>query len=741
MGVYLLLAVIAFFWMMFRSGKKTAAPSTTSPARRSKIVVTVRTGDEIAGYPSPLVRPEQCWVSSGREVTVAGRRIRGGMLYVGHGLASVSGLRIEPALIDPSLKVARTSDRTGASMTYWPSYSSISPEARAAYLDWLASGRRDPNTYIGYVFLYFYGLERRALKDALSIQAAKEEIDAIVSEAEQLLSVYSTNRSFRGYAQNFLDVLRTVHRKTVDGAKKLPLLVEEPPLAVRAAVAHVASTGKPIAADLALRWYLSDSGGRNYSNSVVRRCPREFADLFRARYSRAFGDGAKVEARIRRLSVAYTPASASFRGQVDLSVEGPDVSTESATFAEIRKIAEGCASDLDAFSRWTARNENAPRTVAAIALLPRELATSHESDEARQLWQWVKTSVGEHEVAICATDELLNHCSSFGAGKLSKGEAVLLAQLLEKGGYGIEPDVRFGGSSLAPGGTVAIFRLPANSAAVASPEYAAATVLLRLAVAISAADGTISRAEEEHLHHHLEKTLITVESERVRLRAHLAWLMKSPPPITGLRKRLDPLDDSQRSLIADFIVGVAGADGQITPEEIKLLGKVYPMLGLSREAVFGHVHAMAANESSQSDEPIPVISASRAKGYQIPSGVVASGSIRLDMNAVSAKLADSAKISAILDDIFTEDDEPTPPVSQSNTNGKLKLPYDSLLRQLVQRNEWSRSEFEQLVADASLMADGAIDTINEAGFEHIGNAVLEGEDPIIVDAAAKELLA
>jgi hypothetical protein len=227
----------------------------------------------------------------------------------------------------------------------------------------------------------------------------------------------------------------------------------------------------------------------------------------------------------------------------------------------------------------------------------------------------------------------------------------------------------------------------------------------------------------------------------VRLRAHLAWLIKSPPTITGLRKRLDPLDDKQRSAIADFIVGVAGADGHITPEEIKLLGKVYPMLGLSREAVFGHVHAMAVSEQNQSDEPISVISASPTKSYQIPSGPNASQSIRLDMNAVSAKLADSAKISAILDDIFTEDDEPAATEAKADAHGKLTPMYESLLKRLVERAEWSRSEFEQLAAEAALMADGAIDTINEAGFEHIGNAVLEGEDPIIVDAAAKELLA
>jgi hypothetical protein len=75
-------------------------------------------------------------------------------------------------------------------------------------------------------------------------------------------------------------------------------------------------------------------------------------------------------------------------------------------------------------------------------------------------------------------------------------------------------------------------------------------------------------------------------------------------------------------------------------------------------------------------------------------------------------------------------------------DGKLPSAYATLLSRLIERPEWSRSAFEAVVADVRLMPDGAIDTLNEAAFEHIGGPVLEGDDPIQVDvAAAKELLA
>ena len=80
----------------------------------------------------------------------------------------------EPALIDPGLSVdTRAPDYAGTKMGYWPSYSSIPADCRAAYLHWLLDGRYAPGAYIGYVFLYFYGLERRLLVDSQSSLAAR----------------------------------------------------------------------------------------------------------------------------------------------------------------------------------------------------------------------------------------------------------------------------------------------------------------------------------------------------------------------------------------------------------------------------------------------------------------------------------------------------------------------------------------------------------------------------------------
>lgn len=747
MEIILALAVVAFVvWIVAKSRKGQPTP----PGQRVK-PPTSRSTTPISATARPNAQPksasaEACWIPPGRDTTVAGYSIPGGMLYVGRGLPSISGLRVEPALIDPSLPIRRSSpDRVGAGMTYWPSYSSVPPECRAAYLDWLATGRRDPSACIGYVFLYFYGLERRALADAQQSATGQQDLPAITKEVDQLLQVYGGNGSFRGYATQFLDVLRMLASRDDELKPATERSGSEPPVSVRVGIGRIVAAGKPLPSDWALSWFLTHPETPARTRVPMQRCPQEFNQLFRARYARECGEGLVLKPNRSKLNVTLTPASASFGGRVDLHMDLPDIATLTTPFSKLRQIGEGCATDLDAFSRWVGRNLNAPKTIAAVALLPSELATAHDSQEARGLWDWVKKTVGSDELALCNTDDLLQHCVSFGHGKLAKSEAVLLAQLLEKGGYGIEPDVRFGGAPLAPEGTAAVFTLAPGAGAIASPHYAAATVLLHLAVAISAADGSISPSEEQHLREHVQRALALGDAERLRLSAHLAWLMKSPPSLTGLRKRLEPLDQRQRSAIADFIIGVAGADGQISPDEIRTLGKVYPMLGLAADDVYSHVHAMAAGavDAVDASEPVTVIPALPSTGFAIPSRQGPAQTVQLDMRAVKTKLAESAQISAILDDIFTDDEivSMPPPGATKTASGKVPSMYGVFLSRLVERSEWSRTEFETIAGECRLLPDGAIDTLNEAAFEHTGGPILEGDDPIRIDTvAAKELL-
>jgi len=101
------------------------------------------------------------------------------------------------SLIDATLPVAAPNQPHVDDLPYWPSYYESFPEQRSRYLDWLVGGRCDPNIELGYVFIYFYGLERRVLVDELDHLA-------IIEEIVRLCNIYSHSNSFRSYSSSLL---------------------------------------------------------------------------------------------------------------------------------------------------------------------------------------------------------------------------------------------------------------------------------------------------------------------------------------------------------------------------------------------------------------------------------------------------------------------------------------------------------------------------------------------------------
>lgn len=203
----------------------SSAPPKPTVAKYNSVTIPVKIslGSPIATPDRTISRPpigeiayNAKWIPAGEAITVAGINIPGGMIYAGLSLQAPNG-RQEPALIDPSLRASNvTVNMSERKMSYWPSYSDISPDARKGYLQWLATGRQDPAVDIGYVFLFFYGLERRALID-LKSRPEDPDLTVIAQEVRRLLSIYDQNSSFHNYATKFLAYLCTA-------------IVGEPPL-------------------------------------------------------------------------------------------------------------------------------------------------------------------------------------------------------------------------------------------------------------------------------------------------------------------------------------------------------------------------------------------------------------------------------------------------------------------------------------------------------------------------------
>lgn len=681
------------------------------------------------------------WVPAGEPVTVFGFSLPGGMLYVGSALGQYDAQ--EPSLINPKLRIAKSYvDTEERLMSYWPSFHSISPEARRGYLQWLESGRRDPLADTGYVFLFFYGLERRALVDAVSDPQLKAEIPLIVKEVQRLLSIYGDNRSFRGYAEGFLDYLSNT---TVDPNLYLgppPLVAAynyEMPLPLRIGLGQHASNKRPLGADWALAWALADP---NISKRTpVTRCKEVFSTLFKLKYESSHPAGLILAQNKTKLKTSYRAASAVLMAPSLSLGDIPDVMATSGTRKILQLLVELCTSELEPFSRYIGRNPESAEALEGLLQLPVTLwpiAARTELDE-------LQTKIGE-DLIVMSFGELAGRFKS--AGALSRDKVLALARALESLHIGIEPDVLAGSRTPKAEDRIALFvTQPEDGSLRASAAYNAASVTLDLASAVASADGDTSTEEVTLLAQHIDSWSHLSVAHRKRLRAHLQIQIQQPPTLASLKKKLDPLTVEAKRTIASFLAHLAQADGIVSPAEVKLLERVYKALQLDSQLLYSDLHGAASGASIVSVKPVPSTPRSEPGA---PIIATASQGFVLDHDRIAELQRETAEVSALLAQVFTDDrvEEPerlvegaeSSPESSADVDG-LDLEHSAFLRLLISRPEWSRSELEAAASDMELMLDGALEQINDMAFERFDMPVTEGDDPIEINTDILEELA
>lgn len=689
-------------------------------------------------FPSPPAPPVpspagKVWVPSGTSITAHGLTLPGGMFYVGPWLRAVGFDGPDPTLIDLRLPVAGPPDWSGSGMPPRPSYAAMSPTSRAAYLEWLADGRRDPRAFIGYVFLFFYGLERRVLLDCAAPGPARSDLASIRAELDRLLRLYGGHPSFRSSAEGLLEVvgLYSGHRPThppVRTAARWPA-----PLALRQGLGLFAAAGRPIPANWALTWLWFRP--EIYARIPAPHCVAEHEHLFALRYSERFGDGIRVEPGGAPLLLEYSPANAGLPYlRLDLGL--PDVFQLPGPSRSVAMVAEECADALAAYSRWLGRHPDGRGTLPAEAFLPRELVDMH-TGPAAPLFAWASARLGAEETATVRAEELMALWPTdpgSGDRDLTKSATIQLAKLLGNGGFGVEPDPRLGGR-LQTDGPVVLFRSAGEPTAAASTAYAASSALLHLAVVVSQVDGDVADAEQRRLLEHLETGLDLTNAERVRLRAHLQLLLLSGARLGDVSGRLTKLSVDQRTRIGKFLLTVAAADGTISADEVTILTRIYDLLGLDPADV---ASALEAATDFPAMQPVTVRTAAPAMDqHRLPRRDRAS--VQLDQAVIEKKIAETVEVSSLLATIFVDDPEPSvQPVAvvadrTVEAVSGLDLPHSGLLRALADKSRWTRTEFEEITETWGVLPDGAIDVLNDAAYEMAGDPIFDGEDPIKID--------
>lgn len=698
-------------------------PIPTRPSQPDRFYSSKSDGTTEPSYaipPAPEGLGEGRWILPGQSVEVAGATLPDGMLYVGSRMRAPNGM-IDPCLINALLPIDRGGDYRHSSMGYWPSFRDASPYERRAYLNWLASGRSDPECDIGYVFLFFYGLERRVIIDFNDDPNAKQDLPAIVAELHRLLAIYGERSySFRRYAGELLSwiELHGVSGKLYD--QPIPAFPKTYELApyLRLALGQASLDRAPLSAPLALAWLKASPEVQ--LRTAATRCPDEFDRLFLQRYSDVLGTGLVLPKNRTKLKYVYQAASAGMRGaQITISFgDVPDVTVLTAPLRTLREIAEQCTDELGSYSRLVGKDPSAAESMEGLLLLPASLWP----EEAQAKLASLRDRMHDGRLRL-RLDELLD--ALHGTAQTPNRTFLRnFTRALEGAQLGMEPNVLTGARTPSIQDPVVLFTQPITDAGSGtSPAFQTAALTLQLAAAMAQTDGDFSQSEVDHLRGEVDGWNHLAPADRCRLHAHLEWLIASPPTLASLKRKLEPLPQTARETVAAFMVTLAQSDGFVSPDEIKFLEKIYKALGVEPKRVFSDVHAVGTGA------PAPV-----------PAQQSARDGFRLDADRIAALQEDTARVSALLSQIFTEEptvEAPAPePVEEEEAQAPsplgLEEPYSTLVRLLLSRPEWTRAELEDAAADLDVMLDGALEHINEAAFDAFDEPLCEGDDLIEV---------
>lgn len=685
------------------------------------------------------------WIPANQTVTVCKHVISGGLIYVGSRLPqSSNNHQAENCLINPRLAIASRGDPGGHTMGYWPSYSEITAEARRSYLDWLAGPRSDPSTYIGYVFLYFYGLERR-----LMLEQHAPDAERVLDEVRRLLRIYGSHHSFRRYAQDLLSSYELQTARDPEPVSPGEAAGSyEVPLSIKAALGVRVRDGRAIEADLLLAYVMAHP--ETSVRTPAKRALEELRTLFALELGKRNPDGFMISAsRAKRLTTSYRACSGTF--EVEISPFGgdlPDISGHSRPLKAGRELLEICTGQLEDYSRAVGRT-GGPPTLAILARLPLPIREVRARLVANAPLRQLEALSGT--TTVTSIEQLRTIVGSADGTDLSRGKLRDLAGVLAAFGFGITADPAFAARTAKADEPVVLFRLSRPAATPTelepSPHYAHMQATLMLALLVATVDGALHEQERQGLIARVAAAKELPEDERRRLMAELVAQASSPGRLSDWMKRLKDLEAVDGDRVADMLVAAAAADGRIEPGEVALLEKLFSRLGLEASALYTRLHGGIATPLTDMDSELPVVvpagqQPAAASIPPPPTGKDSRPALRVDLSRLEAIRRETRSASGVLANIFAEEETAAEPeilitadqdtVEDVMFEG-LEGRYGCLLADLAERDEWSSADFEQLARQAGLMPGAARQILNDWSLDRYDELVLEGEDVVLVN--------
>jgi len=295
---------------------------------------------------------------------------------------------------------------------------------------------------------------------------------------------------------------------------------------------------------------------------------------------------------------------------------------------------------------------------------------------------------------------------------------------------GFEPDILAGARRPKPSETIALFPLTSDTPVErTTAEYRKASLMVSLSACIALADGRATEDEAATVETMIASWQHLHLDQRTRLRAQYRLQVLQGITLSSLKSRFAGLPPEGRLQLATSLSRLATANGRIGATEVKLLEQLYRALELDPKLLYSHLHGGIQN----ANDPVPQMHPDSSTGPVI------------DTARLAALRQETDQVSALLAGVFTEEETPSPSPSPAVLQSEVaeSAPCDQLLpgldprhcqflTELLSKPMWSRAELEMAAAKMQIMLDGALERLNDAAYDLVGEPIVEGNDPVYV---------
>jgi uncharacterized tellurite resistance protein B-like protein len=641
-------------------------------------------------------------------------------------------------------------------LPYYPQYSQISPDQRANYLSWLSAGKKTEICSPGYVFIYFYGLERRVLIDG-------KDTDIVIPEIQRLLAFYGSEGSVNSYLRNFLTYicgssLNCSERKIQEFFPDFTDLTDEELVVV---LAWFCQNEKSIP------WQVAFSIGRklseNQKSRVLKKVENELKILFERKYSATYPNGLQTASSKHLYKIEYHPASPSlisYRYQNSCKNRSvrqillPNPLGKPTQFSEIIKIFDNCIESIQVFSRKIQKSNGIMNAEAYCVLPPelKELIPHPDKDK----WSNLVDSHKKETFGLVTVGDLCSVLNIEMRDILTPTQSKNLVSAGMDVGFQLIPDQKILGKPYRWNDALALYPLIGQGYTLSNNFYAAA-MIFDLAYSVAVSDAPVTSEEMDHLNQNILQVFFTLNELEIQCLNVLQEIRKiQPESFEKLASRLkDHLALDQRITVGKFLIEIAFFDNILTPDEQKALKKAFSSLDI--DTITSDSLIAEALSSRNQENPVIIQTGEKfRKGEALPPISPEVTKVIIDPEKVKVTIRNTEEVQKVLVLVFNED-EPDPCevvepglsyeiTLEKSDNGfdiqllpfpqtsivKLESRYYPILYEILKLNNLNMDEFDKIVRNFGCMPQATVQEINTWSDEEFGDFLLEDNNGTII---------